>query len=78
MQVEREQLARQANDIAAQSRYGSSAPRLSRDSTLRDVEEWLQWCDGNGSHLREKAEAEDIDPYTLDTAWEALETMLRG
>jgi hypothetical protein len=70
----RQVLAERANEAAEGARC--CAPRLSAHSSLETVVEWLQWNDPNGSHTPELAMAEDIEPYDLDAAWEALEDML--
>ena len=69
-------LAEQANEIAKLSRYGGGAPFLAETSKREDVIRWLQWCDPNGCHTDELAKAEDCDPYTAETAWDALAGMI--
>lgn len=72
----RADLAARANELARLSRYAGSAPVLSSQSAREIVCAWLQWNDPNGSHTDDRARADDIDPYTYDTAWEALQTTL--
>lgn len=50
--------------------------RLSADSDRGDLISWMQWNDPNGSHTDTEAAAEDVDPYTLETAWDALGDMV--
>jgi len=73
--VRRKDLAALANTAAARSRR-IGAPLLRPDSDADTIAEWLQWNDPNGAHTAELALAEDMDPYDLDSAWEALEQML--
>lgn len=49
---------------------------LSPDSTRETVVDWLQWNDPNGIHTDALAAGEDFDPYTLESAWDALASML--
>lgn len=72
----RADIADAANRGAAQSRY-RGAPPLQWNSSRETVTRWLQWNDPNGAHTDALAEAEDIDPYDLDSAWEALEQMVQ-
>lgn len=69
------ELAARANEAARASRRGG-APTLRADSDAETVAHWLQWCDPNGSHTRELALADDLDPYDHDRAWDALADML--
>lgn len=68
-------MAAQANKLAAQSR-SPGAPRLTADSTREALIAWLQWNDPNGCHTDALAEVEGIDPYTTETAWDALREMI--
>lgn len=73
--MSRHDLAAIANAIADDSTRGG-APVLSAESSREDLCEWLQWCDPNGSHTdRAVAAEQDMDPYDLDGAWEALAAM---
>lgn len=72
----RQELAAAANRASSGSRYARSAPILHADSSREALTRWLQWNDPNGSHLDELALGEDIDPYDLEGAWDALEEML--
>lgn len=76
-QIRRGRVAGRANAIARQARYGG-APALSADSSREDLCAWLQWCDPNGEHTDEHAAAADCDPYSLEGAWDAVESMLEG
>lgn len=71
-----ETLARAANAVALQSRYGATAPRLSEASSLDVLTAWLQWCDPNGAHTPALAMHEDLDPHTLESAWTAIESLV--
>lgn len=76
--VSREELSGWANDVgafAARIPGRGYAPRLRPESAREDVIAWLQWNDPNGVHTDALATAEDIEPYTLDGAWEALAEM---
>lgn len=65
-----------ANLAGLQSRR-RGAPVLSEESTREQIVQWLQWNDPNGIHLDELAQKEDVEPYTLESAWAALIEMLR-
>lgn len=65
-------VASKANAVSERSRYGRHAPPVRAHSSLETLCAWLQWCDPNGCHTAELAEIEDIDPYTLETAWDAI------
>ncbi len=65
-----------ANALARLSRYADSAPYLGLDVTRERILAWLQWNDPNGCHTDALARAEGMEPHTLDSAWDALETML--
>jgi hypothetical protein len=80
-------LAAAAAEVARQSRYASSAPSLSADSTVAEIAAWLQWCDPNGIHLArdERLDGEDerddaaplVPNYeSAADAWQALAEML--
>jgi hypothetical protein len=71
----RSYVASLANRIGDTSRH-AGAPRVYAESPRETVAAWLQWCDPNGCHTDSRALAEDLDPYTLDTAWEALGAMV--
>lgn len=73
--AEREKLASEANGMARQSRTGG-APALNKASTRETIVRWLQWNDPNGTHLDDLAEQEQLEPYTLDEAWDALLLMV--
>lgn len=75
--AERVALAHAANQASSSFRRGG-APRLTATSSREDVIRWLQWNDPNGAHTDSLAQAEDIDPYTADEAWDALAQMLQG
>lgn len=75
--VSRAEIATAANAVAASSRYGSSAPRLTESSSVETLCQWLQWCDPNGCHTPELAAIENFDPYTLDDAWDALAEVVK-
>lgn len=66
------------NRTANRARGG--APALTPESDPETIARWLQWCDPNGCHTRDRAVAEGFDPYTDDdgenSAWEALANML--
>lgn len=63
-----------ADDLYTRGDY-VSAPRLTADSESETIARWLQWCDPNGCHTAELADAEGFEPYDLETAWEALGRM---
>jgi hypothetical protein len=69
------EISRRANDLASRSRR-IGAPILSPASARGDVIAWLQWNDPNGSHTDELASHDDIEPYTLERAWQALAEMI--
>lgn len=71
----REGLATKANKLARTSRNAASAPRLTALSTAEQVASWLQWNDPNGCHTADRAGVEGFDPYTDETAWEALQNV---
>jgi hypothetical protein len=76
IEIDRRRVALVANEGARGStRLG--APRLSEESPRGEIVRWLQWNDPNGCHSDARAIAEGFDPYTLDTAWEALEEMVK-
>lgn len=50
---------------------------LSASSSRTDVVRWMQWNDPNGCHTDDRARAEDFDPYTEETAWDALAEMIK-
>lgn len=70
------ELAELANRAADGSRYRDSAPHLTETSSAEWVARWLQWNDPNGSHTAELAESEGCDPYTTESAWDALAEVL--
>lgn len=70
------ELATMANDIARQSRYGGSAPRLQRTSSRKDVIAWLKWNDPNGVYTDAANRVENYRPLTTDEAWVLLEEMV--
>ena len=63
-----------ANQVARESRYGG-APFLTVDSSVHVLCRWLEWCDPNGCHTADACNVEDIEPYDLNDAWEAIERM---
>jgi hypothetical protein len=69
----RRHIAAAANELTV----GLPAPRLSERSTRDGIIDWLQWNDPNGSHTDDLAVREGADPYTLDTAWDALDEMVK-
>jgi hypothetical protein len=71
-------VAREANEIADLSRYGSAAPRLTPESTRETLIAWLMWCDPNGSHTDALAAGDDVPAHTVTTAWEAIAEMIDG
>lgn len=70
------QLAAAANEIGAASRR-AGAPILTELSDAPTIARWLQWCDPNGCHTEALATIEGCEPYTVESAWEALESMIR-
>lgn len=67
----RAEVVRAANEIRRSSRDGG-APVLSEASDLVDLCAWLQWNDPNGSHTAALAQADDIEPHDLASAWGAI------
>jgi hypothetical protein len=68
-----------ANRAGRESRI-PGAPRLTIDSPLSTVLQWLAWCDPNGSwrecRYGECDECPRCLPLTLDDAWAALTEMM--
>ena len=60
-----------ANEAGRSSRR-SGAPRLHVDSSRQTLIRWLCWNDPNGCYTDEATAVEDIDPTTLETAWELI------
>ncbi len=70
----RSEIAEQANEQSE-----GRGPTLTEDSTRETLCAWLQWCDPNGSHTdRAVSQEQDMDPYTLETAWEAVADMVEA
>lgn len=72
---DRADTVKRANAIARESRYGG-APFLTVDSSVHVLCRWLEWCDPNGCHTADATAKEDLEPYDLDSAWEAIEGTL--
>ncbi len=70
----RKALVVEANELGKRNGY----PWLDVASDPLTIALWLQRADPNGCHLPHLAIAEDFDPYTEETAWEALSDMLAG
>lgn len=51
-------------------------PALSLHASREQLIAWLQWCDPNGIHTDELAASDDVDPYTLESAWEAVRSIV--
>ena len=69
--------ARGANGVARESNR-AGAPTLSERSTRETLCDWLQWLDPNGIHTDALAEQDHAEPYTLESAWEAVDAAVRG
>lgn len=67
----RAEVADAANEIGRLSRYGG-APTVTEHSARETLCAWLQWWDPNGWHVDELAAIDDIDPYDLEGAWQAI------
>lgn len=72
MTATRARIAEWANMIGRTSRR-PGAPPLDAGSSRERVLAWLQWNDRNGCYLDALAIAEDLDPVTLDEAWDMIE-----
>ena len=77
LRFSRASLAKRANEIALESRYGG-APHLTADSSVETLSRWLQWNDPNGAHTAARTRAEGFDPYTLDEAWDLIDEAVRS
>lgn len=77
MQVtQRRKVLAAALEVSRESQYSFCAPELTLASNAEHIASWLQWCDPNGCHTASNAKANNMPPYDLDGAWEALESML--
>lgn len=56
----------------------SRLPLLHADSSRRMLVEWLQACDPNGCHTDERARREGFEPYTIESAWNAIADMVEA
>ena len=68
----RAEIAAQANAILEGARRGPY-PRLTASSSRSTLITWLQKVDPNGIHTDALARLDDVDPYTLETAWDAVD-----
>jgi hypothetical protein len=69
-------IARKANAIGRSSRYRSTAPHLTAQSSREALIDWLQWNDPNGNYRDEPPEFDDrAPPLTHGEAWELVEQM---
>lgn len=71
MSLDRATIARVANIGGSLSRR-AGAPHLTATSRRDTLIRWLSWNDPNGFYTDEEAVLEDVDPLTLDTAWELV------
>lgn len=60
----------------ALSRECPQLPILRADSSCETLARWLQACDPNGAHTDSAAIAEGFEPYTVESAWAAIVSML--
>lgn len=68
----REALIRLSNELGESCRI-PGAPLLRLDSSRETLLEWLQWNDRNGAYTDAETASEDLEPMTLEQAWEALQ-----
>ena len=73
----RAEIAAQANASLEGARRGPY-PHLSASSSRSTLITWLQKVDPNGIHTDALARLDDVDPYTLETAWDAVADMIKG
>lgn len=72
----RQGIANAANRLSRTAAQGGRAPILSAQTSRDVLIDWLVWADPNGAHTDAQVAVEDIEPYTLVTAWTAVEQML--
>lgn len=71
-----EKLIREANILGETCRI-PGAPLLRLDSSRETVLAWLQWNDANGAYTDEETSNEDLEPMTLEQAWEAFHNAMK-
>jgi hypothetical protein len=71
----RKVLADKMNDAGRTSRR-RGAPHVTADSDRATLIRWLQWNDPNGRYSDEDAKRDDMDPLTVETAWDLIADQL--